>query len=59
MSVVCCQVDVSANSLSLVPRSPTGCGASMASFWSQRHDVGGDIYVYFKMYVKVHSSRDL
>ena len=29
LSVVCCQVDVSATGLSLVLRSPTNCGASL------------------------------
>jgi len=29
VSVVCCQVEVSATSLSLVPRSPTDCGVSL------------------------------
>jgi hypothetical protein len=29
VSVVCCQVEVSATSLSLVQRSPTNCGASL------------------------------
>jgi len=29
MSVVCCQVEVSATDLSLVERSPTDCGASL------------------------------
>ena len=29
LSVVCCYVDVSATSLSLVQRSPTDCGASL------------------------------
>jgi hypothetical protein len=29
VSVVCCQVEVSATSLSLVQRSPTDCGASL------------------------------
>jgi hypothetical protein len=29
LSVVCCQVEVSATSWSLVPRSPTDCGASL------------------------------
>ena len=29
VSVVCCQVEVSATSLSLVQRSPTDCGASV------------------------------
>jgi hypothetical protein len=29
VSVVCCQVDVSASSWSLVQRSPTDCGASL------------------------------
>ena len=28
-SVVCCQVEVSATSLSLVQRNPTDCGASL------------------------------
>jgi hypothetical protein len=28
MSVVCCQVEVSASGLSLVQRSPTECGVS-------------------------------
>jgi len=30
MSVVCCQVEVSATDRSLVQRSPTGCGASLS-----------------------------
>jgi len=29
VSVVCCQVEVSATSWSLVQRSPTDCGASL------------------------------
>jgi hypothetical protein len=29
VSVVCCQVEVSATSLSLIQRSPTNCGASL------------------------------
>jgi len=29
VSVVCCQVEVSATSLSLVQRSPTDCAASL------------------------------
>jgi len=29
VSVVCCQVEVSATSLSLVQRSPNDCGASL------------------------------
>jgi hypothetical protein len=29
VSVVCCQIEVSASGLSLVQRSPTDCGASL------------------------------
>ena len=36
VSVVCCQVEVSATSWSLVQRSPTECGASFCVIWKPR-----------------------
>ena len=40
MSVVCCQVEVSATGRSLVQKSPIDCGASL-SVNSKRHEWGG------------------
>jgi len=39
MSVVCCQVEVSATDWSLVQRSTTDCGASCV--WSRNLEWGG------------------
>jgi hypothetical protein len=36
MSVVCCQVEVSVTSWSLVQRSPTDCGASLCGLETSR-----------------------
>ena len=38
VSVVCCQVEVSATRLSLVQRSPTDCGASTGGLLRQNKD---------------------
>jgi hypothetical protein len=53
MSVLCCQVEVSATSWSLVQRSPTDCGASLC-VWSRKTSrmrrpwpaLGRSVYVY-------------
>jgi len=37
VSVVCCQVEVSATSWPLVQRSPTDCGASLCVIYKPRH----------------------
>ena len=42
VSVVCCQVEVSATSLSLVQRSPTDCGASLCVIYNLRAWAGPD-----------------
>jgi len=36
VSVVCCQVEVSATRWSLVQRSPTDCGASLCVIWKHQ-----------------------
>ena len=36
VSIVCCQVEVSATSWSLVQRSPTDCGAKLCVIWKPR-----------------------
>ena len=45
VSVVCCQVEVSATSWSLVQRSPTDCGASLSvirkTSWMRSWPIGG------------------
>jgi len=44
VSVVCCQVEVSATSWSLVQRSPTDCGR--CGVWSRNIKNGCSIYIY-------------
>ena len=46
--VVCCQVEVSATSWSLLQRSPTDCGASLCDLDTSRI---GSPYIYIYMYI--------
>jgi hypothetical protein len=43
VSVVCCQVEVSATGWSLFPRSPTECGVSKKRVWSWSVEKWGDL----------------
>jgi len=45
VSVVCCQVEVSATSWSLVQRSPTDCGASLCVIWKREWGGHGPLAV--------------
>jgi hypothetical protein len=42
VSVVCCQIEVSATNWSLVQRSPTDCGASLCVIWKPQEWGGHD-----------------
>jgi len=42
VSVVCCQVEVSATSWSLIQRSPTDCGESLCVIWKPQEWGGHD-----------------
>jgi len=42
VSVVCCQLEVSATSWSLIQRSPTDCGASLCLIYKPREWGGPD-----------------
>jgi hypothetical protein len=55
VSVMCCQVEVSATSLSLVQRSPTDCGA-LSSCDLETSRIGA-LYIYIYIYIYDSSSR--
>ena len=50
VSVVCCQVEVSATSWSLVQRRPTDCGASFCVIYKHQKRVP-HIYIYIYIYI--------
>ena len=56
VSVVCCQVEVSATSWSLVQRSPTECGASLCVIWKHQELVL-HIYIYIISSLRVKNAE--
>jgi hypothetical protein len=53
---LCCQVEVSATSWSLVQRSPTDCGASLCDLETSRI---GAPYIYIYIYIYIYDISSL